>query len=97
MPIPSRIPLAVFAVIEAGGVDPGEYTVAFEARNPSGEVRATASFALVVEEQGDLVRVPWAFGLEVEGDELGLWRVTAKSDMGQLGAIEVMIKQPVAD
>jgi hypothetical protein len=95
--IPSRIPLPVFAVIEAGGVDPGEYTVAFEARNPSGEVRATASFALVVEEQGDLVRVPCAFGLEVEVDELGLWRVTARSDMGQLGAIEVMIKQPVAD
>jgi hypothetical protein len=95
--IPSQITLPVLAVIEAGGVDAGEYTVTFEAHNPSGETRATASFAFVVEQQGDLVRLPWAVGLDVQVDELGLWQVTVRSDKEQLGSIDVMIKQPDAD
>jgi len=92
--IPSRTILPVFAVIEAGGVEMGEYTVVFEAFNPSGAMRATASFVLAVEEEGDLARVPCAVGLEVEVDELGIWRCAARSDHGPLGAVDVMIKQP---
>jgi hypothetical protein len=94
--VPSPLTLAVFSVIEAGGADTGEYTIVFEARNPSGEIRARSGLLLAVDEPGDLVRVPCACGLTVEVDELGLWQVIARSDTKQLAAIDVMIKQPDA-
>jgi hypothetical protein len=92
--IPARLTLPVFCVIEAGGADAGEYTIVFEAHSPSGEVRARESIALVVDEPADLVRVPYTCALEVQADELGLWRVTARSDTRALGAIDLMVKQP---
>jgi hypothetical protein len=92
--IPTRLTLPIFCVIEAGGADAGEYTIVFEAHSPSGELRARQSIALVVDESAELVRVPYTCALEVEADELGMWRVTARSDTKALGAIDLIVKQP---
>ncbi|HWF70618.1 MAG TPA: hypothetical protein VG187_13825 [Mycobacterium sp.] len=86
----------MFSVIEAGGVDAGKYTIAFEARNPSGETCGRTSLALVVDNPGDLVRAPCGCGININADELGIWQVVALSDTAQLASIDLMVKQPDA-
>ncbi|WP_133160853.1 hypothetical protein [Mycobacterium ahvazicum] len=92
--IPTPMSLALICVIEAGGVDVGEYTIAFEVHSPSGQKRTRLSLALSIDEQGDLNRIPCHCALSFEVDELGMWRVTALSDVKRLAAIDVLIKQP---
>lgn len=83
----------LFTVIEAGDVPAGVYSLRVEVRNPSGELRARARSALVIETAAKQVRVPAAFGLAADIDEYGLWRISVASELVELSAITVMVKR----
>jgi hypothetical protein len=70
----------LFTVVEAGDVAAGVYSLTVEVCNPSGELRARARPALVIETPGKLVRIPAAFSLDfscglVGVDEAGAGRL----------------------
>lgn len=83
----------VFAIIELGGVDEGEYTLVFELRNPSGEQRSRISLAVAVERLGDVLRLPVVLNLSAAVDEFGIWHLTVGSDVQALAALDVMVKR----
>lgn len=90
--IPAPVNLPLFAVIEGGGVEPGEYTITFELVSPSGDVRATTRIAVVVQRKGDMSRIPCALDLAGNVHEFGIWRVVVRSDVAELAALDVMVK-----
>lgn len=95
--LPVQLQFPVFAVIEAGGVPSGVYTLLFEVIDPSGEVKALSSLALVVDEPAQLVRVPCAFNLTAHVDNFGIWSLVVRSELDELAAIDLMIKPPDPD
>ncbi|TDY04845.1 hypothetical protein BCL50_3623 [Mycolicibacterium litorale] len=93
---PARIEMPMLVVVEAGGVDAGEYTITIDLHSPDGELRLTASLALVIDEPGDLVRVPFQHTWDFQADQLGVWRISVRSETSTLAVYDLMIKQPDA-
>jgi hypothetical protein len=93
-PVGVIVPLLV--VIEAGGVDAGEYTIELDVHSPDGELRATASLALAIDQPADLVRVPFGHTFQIHADQLGLWRFSVRTETTTLAVMDLMIKQPDA-
>jgi hypothetical protein len=91
--LPTPLNFPVLAVIEAGGVAAGEYSIIFELRAPSGEVQTSATIALVVERSGDLLRLPFSMGVPGTIDAYGLWQVVVKSEVAELGWLDIMVKR----
>lgn len=91
--IPSPQILPVLCVIEAGGVEAGEYTVIFELCKPSGHVQTRTSVGLVVERPGDVLRVQYVFELSGTVDVLGVWQIAIRSELALLAVLDLLVKQ----
>ena len=91
--IPAQLDFPVACLVEAGGVPAGEYTLVFELLNPSWQPRTRRSLALAVDLAGDLLRIPLAFDLPATIDAFGIWRIVVRSDLAELGAIDVLVKR----
>ena len=93
--VPARVDFPVTCLVEAGGVPAGEYTLVFELLNPSWKPRTRRSLAVAVDVSGDLLRIPLAFDLPATIDAFGIWRIVVRSDIAELGAIDVLVKRDI--
>lgn len=91
--LPAPVTLPVLCVIEAGGVEAGEYTIIVELCAPGGAVPMRFSVGLVVERTGDVLRIIYVFELTANVDKFGLWQVQIRSDTATLAVLDVMIKR----
>lgn len=91
--VPATCTFCGFAVLEAGGVDPGVYSITFELQNPDGEVKATLHPALAVDSSGDVIRVPMWFNLVADVDRWGVWTIVVKSATSEMGSLKFVVKR----
>lgn len=91
--IPAQVDFPVACLVEAGGVPVGEYTLVFELLNPSWKPQTRRSLAVAVDLSGDLLRIPLAFDLPATVDAFGIWRIVVRSDLAELGALDVLVKK----
>lgn len=91
--LPTQATLPVLLVIEAGGVPPGEYTVALEAVGPDGIHRSRMSFPVTVEEAGDILRISRSCGLAITFDAFGLWTIVATTPLAELARLDLLVKR----
>lgn len=85
--------LPIILLLEAGGVDPGDYTVRLSVEDPAAETAATVSFPVTVEVAGDALRIPRFVEIDLALTSFGVWRLTAHSDVGPLGSLDLMVKR----
>lgn len=90
---PAQVGLSVVLVLESGGVVPGHYSVTVSATSPSGKSAGQTGFPVVVEEQGDILRIVRVASLLLAVDEYGLYRITASTEVAELGSIDLAIKR----
>lgn len=91
--IGDRVQLCIALLFEAGSVEPGEYTIRVMATDPSGRTAASVSIPVTVEIAGDVVRIPRVVPVELTVSSFGLWRLTAESDAGPIGIVDLMVKR----
>ena len=84
----------VLVVIEAGGVPAGEYTIHVDLHDPAGTRVSRATFPVVVEEVGAVLRLPQLVALDAEWKESGRNALTVSSDLGELASVEVVVRPP---
>lgn len=90
--IPETIEIPVFAVVEAGGVPSGVYSVRIEVTNPAGELRGDSELAYVVEESGEIVRTPIALDIRTVVDAYGIWGISVSTEIARLASTTFMVK-----
>lgn len=95
--VPTDERFVVALVIEAGGVDVGRYTVRIQAHDPDGHKCGGVSFPVVVEEQGEILRIAWWVPLSVRLTGYGLYKLTATTDVSELTAIDFAVKRVTDD
>lgn len=81
----------ILCVIEAGGVDSGDYEVDLEAHNPAGRLVSRVKITLRVESRGAVARTSAVYSWALNVDQLGIWRFAASLSGTQLAAIDLMI------
>lgn len=91
---PESVRLMVLVVIEAGGVPAGEYTIYVDLHDPAGTRVSRATFPVVVEEVGAVLRLPQLVALDAEWKESGRHALTVSSDLGELASVEVVVRPP---
>ena len=91
LPQPQSLPVLI--VIEAGGAPPGDYTIRLEVRGPDDQLGGEVAFPLTVDEQGEVLRVPFPVSIPVEWTCYGTWMIVAASDSGVLSRYDVIVKR----
>jgi hypothetical protein len=86
--------VAVLAVIEAGHVPVGEYTVHVSLHDPSGARKARASFPIVVEKTGAVLRIPVWVLLDVTFEAAGRHALVVSTDLREIASIEIVVVGP---
>jgi hypothetical protein len=86
--------LMVLVVIEAGQAASGEFTIHVDLHDPAGSRMTRASFPLVVDEPGAVIRVPLAVALEATFAEPGQHHLTVSSELGELASVILVVLTP---
>lgn len=84
-----RVP--VLLVIEAGGVDAGHYSLHVSTQTPAGRECGRVSFPVVVDESGDILRIPQWVILQFRTDGFGPYTFITSSDTDRLASIVLSI------
>jgi len=95
--LPESVRLMVLVVIEAGNVAPGEYTIHVDLHDPAGTRVSRATFPVVVEEAGAVIRLPQVVALEAVWENPGRHALTVSSEVGELASVEVVVRPPQGD
>lgn len=90
---PADVDLVVVLVIEAGGVEAGHYTVHVIASGPDGSESGRTRFPVVIEEQGDVLRITRWVPLTMHVAGYGLHTITVTTDTTLLGSIDLAMRR----
>ncbi|HEX9683432.1 MAG TPA: hypothetical protein VGA13_10140 [Acidimicrobiales bacterium] len=91
---PESVRLVALVVLEAGDVAPGEYTINVDVHDPHGTRIGRATFPVVVEEAGAVLRLPLLVPLDIEWKETGRHVLMANSEIGELASVDVIVFPP---
>lgn len=95
VPVDARFVVAL--VFEAGGVGAGHYTVRIQANDPDGYECGEVSFPVIVEEEGEILRIAGWVPLSVTLTGYGLYTLTATTDVSELTTIDFAVKRVTDD
>lgn len=90
---PSEMSFPLFLLIEAGGVEVGDYTLSIHILDPSGSVTARQDFPVTVERRGDVVRIPRCCTLVATVETQGVWTVVCKASDRELARAGLVVKR----
>lgn len=85
--------LFIALVIEAGGVEPGHYTMRIKGTDPDGRACGQVSFPVVIEEPGDINRITCQIPLTIQLTGYGLYTLNVETDVAQLAVLDLAVSR----
>jgi hypothetical protein len=89
---PQDVRLVALVIIEAGGVPQGEYAVHMTASDTTGIRLGRTTFALTIEQVGQVLRLPWYVPLQCTLAGPGVYELEVSSDSASLSTIRLVVQ-----
>lgn len=90
---PCDLGLVVVLIVEAGGVPEGSYSITLRMVDPEGRLCGTARFPVIVDEPGDVFRLPYWVPIRARVTDYGLYELTASTDVRELMKIGLAVRR----
>jgi hypothetical protein len=90
-----RLNFSGAAVLECGGVPPGEYALTIEAHDPENTVASAITLVFQISQSGDMLRVSCKFSFPATITKFGMWTIVARHEDRELGRLPIVIKRGV--
>ena len=84
------------AVVEAGGVQQGEYRLAVYAMTPDGNIAGTCNPVFQITKPGDILRINFWFRFNVQVTVYGMWSVVVEHENRRLARLPIAIQQGIS-
>lgn len=84
------------AILEGGGVPPGEYAFTVQVRAPDSTIACTTTPVFRIVKSGDINRIILHFWMFVQVSEFGMWTIAVLHDSRELAHLPVAIQQGVS-
>jgi hypothetical protein len=82
-------------VLECGGVGTGEYGVTVSVLDPQNSEVSSMNFAFNISRVGDILRIPFKFGIRVVVTAFGMWTIVVRHGERELARLPVVIQQGI--
>jgi hypothetical protein len=92
----NRLPMVGLMVLEAGGVQQGEYAVTIQAMTPDGNVAGSFKPVFQITKPGDILRINWWFRFDVQVTAYGMWAITVQHENRTLAQLPIAIQQGIS-
>ena len=90
---PCDLDLVVVLIVEAGAVPEGSYSMTLSMVDPDGRLCGTTRFPVIVDEPGDVLRLPYWVPIRTRVTDYGLYELTASTDVRELMRIVLAIRR----
>jgi hypothetical protein len=81
------------AVVEAGGVQAGEYGLTVHAITPEGNVAGSVRPVFKITKPGDILRINFSFSINVKVTDYGMWAIVVRHGDRTLAQLPIAIQQ----
>jgi hypothetical protein len=84
------------AVLECGGVPPGEYSLTIEAHDPDNAVASAVTLVFRITQSGDMARMPFKFSIAAAIAKFGMWTIVARHEDRELARLPIVVKRGIS-